>query len=47
MLTSKDARIDELRGLDAGADAYLTKPVDAGDLVRQTEALLARAATRQ
>jgi len=42
MLTSKDARIDELRGLDAGADAYLTKPVDAGDLVRQTEALLAR-----
>ena len=42
MLTSKDARLDQLRGLDAGADAYLTKPVDAGDLVRQVEALLAR-----
>jgi chemotaxis protein histidine kinase CheA/ActR/RegA family two-component response regulator len=42
MLTSKDARIDQLRGLDAGADAYLAKPVDAGDLVRQIEALLAR-----
>ena len=42
MLTSKDARIDHLRGLDLGADAYLTKPVDAGDLVRQVEALLAR-----
>ena len=42
MLTSKDTRIDELRGLDAGADAYVTKPVDSGDLVRQVEALLAR-----
>jgi CheY-like chemotaxis protein len=42
MLTSKDARIDQLRGIDAGADAYVTKPVDAGDLVRQVEALLAR-----
>jgi len=44
MLTSKDARIDQLRGLDAGADAYLTKPADAGEIVRQVEALLARAA---
>ena len=42
MLTSKDTRIDELRGLDAGADAYVTKPVDSGDLVRRVEALLAR-----
>ena len=42
MLTSKDGRIDQLRGLDAGADAYVTKPVDSGDLVRQVEALLAR-----
>ncbi len=25
MVTSKDARIDTLRGLDAGADAYLTE----------------------
>jgi two-component system chemotaxis sensor kinase CheA len=43
MLTSKDARLDELRGLDSGADAYLTKPVDATDVVREIEALLARA----
>jgi two-component system alkaline phosphatase synthesis response regulator PhoP len=44
MLTSKDARIDQLRGLDAGADAYMTKPADAREIVRQVEALLARAA---
>ncbi len=42
VLSSKDARIDSLRGLDAGADAYLHKPADAGQLIRQLEALLAR-----
>jgi two-component system chemotaxis sensor kinase CheA len=42
MVTSKDARIDTLRGLDAGADAYLTKPADVGELVRALDALLAR-----
>jgi len=42
MVTSKDARIDTLRGFDAGADAYLTKPSDAGELIRTIDALLAR-----
>jgi two-component system chemotaxis sensor kinase CheA len=42
MVTSKDARIDTLRGLDAGADAYLTKPADAAELVRAIDELLAR-----
>jgi two-component system, chemotaxis family, sensor kinase CheA len=42
MVSSKDARIDTLRGLDAGADEYLTKPADAAELVRVLDALLAR-----
>jgi two-component system, chemotaxis family, sensor kinase CheA len=42
MVTSKDARIDTLRGYDAGADAYLTKPADAAELIRTLDALLAR-----
>jgi CheY-like chemotaxis protein len=40
MVTSKDARIDALRGVDAGADAYLTKPVDGAALVRALSELL-------
>lgn len=42
MVTSKDARIDTLRGYDAGADAYITKPADAAELIRTLDALLAR-----
>ena len=40
VITGKDARIDALRGRDAGADAYLTKPVDSRDLVKTLERLL-------
>jgi two-component system chemotaxis sensor kinase CheA len=46
MMTSKDDRIDALRGLDAGADAYLTKPSDMRELIRTVEELLARAPPR-
>jgi DNA-binding response OmpR family regulator len=42
MVTSKDARIDTLRGHDAGADAYLTKPTDPRKLVATLDALLSR-----
>lgn len=42
MVTSKDARIDTLRGMDAGADLYLTKPADAAELVRALDSLLAK-----
>lgn len=42
MVTSKDARIDTLRGLDAGANAYLTKPADPSELTRVLVDLLAK-----
>lgn len=42
MLTSRDGRTDELRGLDAGADAYLAKPIDGAALARTLDKLLAR-----
>ncbi|MEM9067461.1 MAG: response regulator [Myxococcota bacterium] len=34
MVTSKEERIDRIRGFDAGVDAYLTKPTDAEELLR-------------
>jgi two-component system chemotaxis sensor kinase CheA len=42
MVTSKDARIDAMKGYDAGADAYLAKPAEADELVRTLDALLRR-----
>jgi len=42
MVTSKDARIDAVKGYDAGADAYLTKPAEADELVRTLDTLLRR-----
>lgn len=44
MVTSKDARIDAIKGYDAGADAYLTKPAEADELVRALDGLLRRKA---
>lgn len=39
MLTARDARLDVIRGLDAGADDYLTKPFDFGELLARLRAL--------
>src|SRR5581483_4942294 len=42
MLTARDAVDDRVRGLDAGADDYLTKPFDFKELLARLRALLRR-----
>jgi len=42
MLTAKDAVEDKIQGLDLGADDYLTKPFDFGELLARVRALLRR-----
>jgi two-component system OmpR family response regulator len=44
MLTARDAVDDRIRGLDAGADDYLPKPFDFGELLARMRALLRRGA---
>ena len=43
MLTARDAVADRIDGLDAGADDYLVKPFDIGELKARLRALLRRA----
>ncbi len=42
MLTAKSALEDRITGLNAGADYYLTKPFDSGELLACVNALLRR-----
>jgi DNA-binding response OmpR family regulator len=42
MLTARDAPPDRIRGLDAGADDYLVKPFDFGELLARIRALQRR-----
>ena len=42
MLTARDGVDDRILGLDAGADDYLVKPFDFGELVARIRALLRR-----
>jgi two-component system, OmpR family, copper resistance phosphate regulon response regulator CusR len=42
MLTARDAVEDRIRGLDVGADDYLTKPFAFGELLARVRALLRR-----
>ena len=42
MLTARDASSDRIQGLDAGADDYLVKPFDFGELLARVRALQRR-----
>jgi len=42
VLTARDAVSDRIRGLDAGADDYLVKPVDLDELAARLRALVRR-----
>ncbi|MEI6740336.1 MAG: response regulator transcription factor [Gemmatimonadaceae bacterium] len=42
MLTARDAVADRITGLDSGADDYLNKPFDFGELLARLRALLRR-----
>ena len=46
MLTARDAVADRIEGLDAGADDYLVKPFDVGELKARLRALLRRVETQ-
>jgi two-component system OmpR family response regulator/two-component system response regulator QseB len=43
VLTARDAVRDRIRGLDLGADDYVLKPVDLGELAARLRALVRRA----
>ncbi len=44
MLTARDGVADRIRGLDSGADDYMVKPFDYGELVARLRALIRRGA---
>jgi two-component system OmpR family response regulator/two-component system response regulator QseB len=44
ILTARDTVDDRIKGLDAGADDYLVKPFDMGELAARLRALLRRSA---
>ncbi len=43
LITARDALEDKIKGLDSGADDYLVKPFQIGELLARTRALLRRA----
>ncbi len=45
MLTARDATEDKIAGLDSGADDYIVKPFELGELLARVRALLRRAAS--
>ena len=46
IITARDAVVDRVAGLDAGADDYVIKPFDLGELAARLRALLRRGAGR-
>ncbi|MBQ6888354.1 MAG: response regulator transcription factor [Lachnospiraceae bacterium] len=47
MVTAKTAEIDKVKGLDMGADDYLTKPFGVMELISRVKALLRRTETAE
>src|SRR5437660_5353410 len=47
MLTARDTPADRIAGLDAGADDYLVKPFDFGELLARLRALQRRSPVSQ
>jgi len=47
MLTARDAMTDKVRGLDSGADDYLTKPFALAELMARVRALIRRDPTER
>ncbi|MCC6528225.1 MAG: response regulator transcription factor [Polyangiaceae bacterium] len=43
MLTARSQEADKIRGLDAGADDYVTKPFSVGELIARLRAIFRRA----
>ncbi|HEX5397500.1 MAG TPA: response regulator transcription factor [Verrucomicrobiae bacterium] len=46
MLTARDSHGDRIKGLDTGADDYLVKPFDLGELLARIRALIRRSANK-
>ncbi|MEM1033079.1 MAG: response regulator transcription factor [Myxococcota bacterium] len=44
MLTARSSEVDKIRGLDAGADDYVTKPFSLGELIARIRAIFRRTA---
>ncbi len=42
MLTARSQETDKIRGLDVGADDYVTKPFSVGELVARIKAIFRR-----
>ena len=45
IVTARDTSIDKVKGLDAGADGYMVKPLDLPELLARIRALLRRGST--
>ena len=47
MLTARDETVDKIKGLNTGADDYMTKPFDLGELLARVSALIRRTYKQQ